>query len=231
MKADDFDRLRSSLHSLELKKGAILQDSYRPLQFVYFIEGGLVSIIARTDEGSMELATVGRTGFIGLGAVLGSTNALQRACVQIPGKALRLSASDLPRLMLERPSIRSDMLWHTQSLIVQQSRTAYCNAKHNTESKVARWLLIAQDNLESDVVCTTHDVLSQLLNATRPGITQTMSKLSADGVILASRGAIQIRDRSALVQRACQCYGLIRESICGAPEGTALNLPRTARRP
>lgn len=220
--AKEMGHLRSCLLEVELRRSAILFDADRPAEFVYFIEDGLVSLLARTvNDGSIELATVGRGAFIGLGAALGGARTLQRACVQVAGSAFRMAVPDLSRLISERPSVREHLLQYAQSMIVQQSRTAFCNAKHGTERKIARWLLLAQDCLDMDRIPVTHESLSQLLNARRPGVTNALSTLCRSGIIHGARGVIEIRRRDDLVERACPCYQMISETI-GSRTGHAI---------
>ena len=93
----DFELLRPHLTLVELKRNAILHDTNKPVEAVYFIETGVISRIARTlQDGSVEVAMVGRFGFIGVSIVLGATTALQRSVVQVPGQALRIDAKILP---------------------------------------------------------------------------------------------------------------------------------------
>src|SRR5436190_3938100 len=93
LSVEAFDQICPFLDPVELKKGAVFQDANRRADFVYFVETGVVSMLAcTTSDGPIELALVGRTGLVGTGCVLGSPISLQRACVPIGGTALRIAA-------------------------------------------------------------------------------------------------------------------------------------------
>jgi CRP-like cAMP-binding protein len=204
---DDFDYIREFLEPIELKKGMVLQDTNRPAEFTYFVESGVVSILARTNlDGALEIATVGKTGLVGIAPILGGGPTMQRACVQVPGSALRIGVQQLMMAMTARPSIRQHLMRYVKSLFARQSQMALCNAKHDTEKKLARWLLLSQDYSDSDVLPVTHDLLGVLLNARRAGVTQTLSRFESEGIVARSRGALRIRNRELLHSRSCLCY-------------------------
>jgi CRP-like cAMP-binding protein len=211
---DDFDALRDHLEPIDLRKGAIIQDANRPAEYAIFIETGVVSVVARTVmDGAVEILTVGDDGLIGIAAILGGGVTVQRACVHIAGQGLRIGADNLASAILKRPKIRERLMRYLPSLILKQSQTALCNAKHSTEQKVTRWLLQAQDYAGCDVLPVTHDLLAGLLNARRAGVTQILSKLDDEGVVARSRGLIRIRNRALMQSRSCSCYKTISSSM------------------
>ena len=166
--------------------------------------------MARTNtDSAIEILTIGNDGLVGIAAVLGGGPTVQRACVQVTGLALRISSNDMASAIKARPSIHEHLMKYFRSLLLKQSHTALCNAKHNTEQKLARWLLLAQDYAQTDVLPVTHDLLGGLLNARRAGVTQVLSRLDADGILARSRGAIRIRNRNLLQSRSCGCYKTI----------------------
>src|SRR5262245_23137214 len=110
MPAEDFEALRNSLEAIELKKGAVLQDTNKHAEYTYFIESGVVSIVARTStDSAVEVLTIGNDGLVGIAPMLDGGPTVQRACVQVAGHALRISAGDFASAMSARPSIRDHM--------------------------------------------------------------------------------------------------------------------------
>jgi len=213
MPAADFEALRDSLEAIELRKGTVLQDTNKHAEYTHFIESGVVSIVARTNtDSAVEVLTMGNDGLVGIAVLLDNGPTVQRACVQVAGSALRIRAAEFAAAMSVRPSIRDHMMRYLRTLILKQSQTALCNAKHDTEQKIARWLLLAQDYAETEVLPVTHDLLGGLLNARRAGVTQVLSRLDAAGVVARSRGVIRIRNRELLQSRACACYKTISSS-------------------
>jgi CRP-like cAMP-binding protein len=210
---DDFEALRPHLTPTELKRHAIVQEANSPVKQVYFVESGFISRVARThSDGLVEVAIVGRYGFVGISVALGTMISLHRTLVLIPGYALRIDAGDLHRAMQERPNIREHLLRYVHTLIVQNSQTALCNVRHELEQRLARWMLLACERLDDDKLPVTQDVLSMMLGVRRAGVSVVLAKFEAEGLIRKSRGSIDVLDIASLEQRACECYRIIQQT-------------------
>ncbi len=212
LSADDFCELRPHLQRVEIKPRSVLQEANRPVEHVHFIEHGLVSRVSGGRACSMETAMVGRFGYTGVAVVLGSTLASQRSIVRLHGTALRIQADQLSRLMEDRPTIRAAMLQYVQSLFTQHTQGVLCAAKHEVDQRLARWLLLASDRMQSDALTVTHDLLSVIMGVRRAGITKALLQFEADGVLKKTRGTVHLTNRSALEQRSCDCYGIVRDA-------------------
>jgi hypothetical protein len=94
-------------------------------------------------------------------------------------------------------------------LLIQNSQFALCNARHELQERLSRWLLLTRDRLDGDVIPVTHDMLSMMLGVRRAGITEALAALEQVGAVRRTRGAIEIADRSVLERRACECYRII----------------------
>jgi CRP-like cAMP-binding protein len=208
----DFEQLRPHLRVVELKRHAVIHETGKAVDAVYFVESGLVSRVARTQaDGPVEVAMVGHFGLIGLAVVLGTMVALHRTVVQIPGLALRISATDLQAIMAKNPPIRDHLLRYVQLLMSQKAQVALCNAKHEIDKRLARWLLLAHDRVSGDQLPVTHDLLAMMLGVRRAGVSEALAVLEANGVIAKSRGALKIVSHEALKAHACECYKIIEE--------------------
>lgn len=207
---EDFAHLRPFLKVVELKRHAIIHEANKPVDAVYFIESGVISRVARTQaDGAVEVAVVGRFGLVGLSVILGTMLALHRTVVQIPGSALRISATDLQAIMAERPAIRDHLLRYVQLLMSQKAQVALCNAKHEIDKRLARWLLLANDRVSGNQLPVTHDLLAMMLGVRRAGVSEALAALEAKGMVSKARGAIRIVSREALKAHACECYKII----------------------
>jgi CRP-like cAMP-binding protein len=206
----DFELLRPHLVPVELKRNAVLHDTNRPVEAVHFIESGVLSRVARTQQdGPVEVAMVGRFGFVGVSVVLGTTAALQRTVVHVPGLALRIDAKDLQRIMRESLSIKDHLLRYVQLLIMQKAQVSLCHARHEIDKRVARWMLLARDRLESDQLPVTHDLLASMLGVRRPGVSEALANLETQHVIRRSRGTLHVLDAEKLRRASCECYKVI----------------------
>jgi CRP-like cAMP-binding protein len=206
----DFEQLRPYLRIVELKRHVIIHEANKPVDAVYFVESGVISRVARTQaDGAVEVAVVGRFGLVGLAVILGTMVALHRTVVQIPGVALRISASDLQAIMAKNPAIRDHLLRYVQLLMSQKAQVALCNAKHDIDKRLARWLLLAHDRVSGNQLPVTHDLLATMLGVRRAGVSEALAALEAKGVISKTRGALKIVSREALKAHACECYKII----------------------
>jgi CRP-like cAMP-binding protein len=127
----------------------------------------------------------------------------------VPGQALRISASELRGVMVASPAVARPLLSYVHALLIQNSQTALCNARHELEERLCRWLLLAVDRLDASELPLTHDMLSMILGVRRAGITDALSGLERAGALRKRRGTIDIVDRRVLEQRTCECYRII----------------------
>ena len=155
------------------------------------------------------MGLVGRLGFVGVPAVLGTGYSINRCVVEVPGEALQLDAGDAVVAMKANAAIRQRLMNYVQALLVQNSQTALCNARHELEERLARWLLLAQDRLEGNVIPLTHDLFSMALGVRRAGVTTSLTKLEREGAIKKARGEIKIVNRELLSEKSCECYRVI----------------------
>jgi CRP-like cAMP-binding protein len=93
----------------------------------------------------------------------------------------------------------------------QVSQTAACNRLHDIERRLARWLLMAHDRVETGFVGITHDFLATMLGTDRPSVSLAASNLQRNEIIDYTRGAVRILDRKKLEESACECYAAIRQ--------------------
>src|SRR5215467_14393618 len=205
-----FRRLAPHLTRVLLPRRSVLQDHYRRIEHVHFIERGVGSLYARTRaDGPVEVAMVGPFGFVGVAAILGNTRSPHRCLMQVEGEALRIGVPDLLDAMHASPAIRHHLLAYVHALLVQNAQTALCNGRHDVEQRLCRWLLLAADRLDDTVIPITHDMLSMNLGVRRAGVTRLLGQLQRSGAIAIGRASCEIVDRAALEGRACECYGII----------------------
>ena len=129
--------------------------------------------------------------------------------MQTQGDAFTLSASELRVAMDTCARFRDQLLNYVHFLLIQNSQFALCNARHELEERVARWLLLAGDRLDGNTIPITHDQLSMMLGVRRAGMTETLAALEATGALKRARGEVEIVDRVILETRACECYRII----------------------
>jgi len=179
---------------------------------VHFPHTAVIVLLAVMRDGRMvETATIGRSGVIGGIAGFGQWRAFARVVVQVSGTAARIPSSQFRAAIRHSDRLTAVVLRCAQSIVVQIQQTAACNALHSAEQRLSRWLLLTQDYADTNVISLTQELLGQMLGVRRTTITAAVSKLRAPGVFRYNRrGRIEIVDRKALEQTACECYELLR---------------------
>lgn len=204
-------RISPHLELVELALGAILHETDRPLNHVYFPISAITSMLYVTENGaSAQTAMVGREGMLGVSLVMGCKTWPGRAMVQNAGCAYRLPAAVLTEEFEHTPAVAPTLLRYIQSLITQIAQTAVCNRHHSIEQQLCRWLLTTMDRLAGDDIYITQELISQMIGVRREGVTEAAGKLQRQGMISLGRGHITVVDRAALERHACECYGVVR---------------------
>jgi CRP-like cAMP-binding protein len=192
----------------------ILQEQGEHIDQVYFPHGGFISLLAVMQQGNaIEVATMGYEGAVGSLAGLGPRRSHTRAVVQVTGTASRIAATRFRKAAEESEAIHNIIVRYGEMLLIQVQQTAACNALHEVEARLSRWLLQARDRLESNTIKLTHEFLSQMLGVRRTTVTVVANSLQRAKLIRYHRGQIEIVDRPGLEARACECYEAIRRQI------------------
>src|SRR5215467_5650849 len=105
--ADNLRRLLRELEQVPCQRGDVLIDADNPLDYVFFPDSGVISMVAVYANGDMiEMATIGREGCSGLQAIFGANSSSVRYLIQIPGAGARLPRVAFKRAMDSMPAFR-----------------------------------------------------------------------------------------------------------------------------
>lgn len=211
---DSYERLASDLELVPLTPQQILHPLGAPIEHVYFPVRSLISLTNLLSDGSiLEVGLVGQEGMVGVSVILGRSESVQQAIVQVGDRALRLPANRLVAEVNRSPVLQSVLLKYVQALLLQTSQLAACHRFHSIRERLARQLLLIQDALEADEFPITHEVLAQMFGTRRSGITVAAGDLSRMGIIRCSRGRVAILQRSQLEAIACECHRVIQTEM------------------
>jgi CRP-like cAMP-binding protein len=193
-----------------LRQGEVVFEFGDPVDRVYFPRTGVISLLVVTSDGAgIETATIGREGAVGLHCGLGKRRSFTRAVTLVGGEFFSISADNFEKAARDSEPIRELIERYTEVLWAESQQIAACNAVHNAEARLCRWLLQSADRLNSDVLPLTQEFLAQMLGVRRTTITLIARTLQTKGVIEYRRGRIVIHDRKALEACACECYHVI----------------------
>jgi len=214
-------QLMPDLESIRCQRAQILMDADSALDFIYFPDSGVVSVLAVYANGTIiEMATIGREGCTAVQAILGAKTSSVRLLVQIPGSATKMSRAAFTRAMETTPSFRKLMYAYAQAFLEQVLVSVACNGAHSLKQRLARWLLMMRDRGDDDTLQITQNLLGEMLGVQRPSITHAVHSLERAGLVKRGRRQITIRDRKGLVDASCECYELVRSRV-------AYHLPKT----
>jgi CRP-like cAMP-binding protein len=182
--------------------------AHKPIEFIYFPESGLASIVAQLPNGhSNEVGLFGRDGMTGSCLISGDTQSPFDCFVQMEGEALRMPADALAATMSASATLRLAMMQFTRALTIQTAYTALSNGQSHVDQRVARWLLMVHDRVDGDVFSITHEYLSIMLGVRRTGVTDAMHVLEGKHLIVSTRNRVVIKDRSGLIALSSGAYG------------------------
>jgi CRP-like cAMP-binding protein len=207
----DFELLRPHLQAVKLPHGQILFDQGDIIKHVYFPIGGVVSLVVPLADGQqIEAGMIGKDGVVGTSAALDGAKSLNRAIVQVPDEALMIDLASVKAAVGASRSLRVKFYQHDQMILAQAQQSAACNAVHEIEARLCRWILRTRDLVESDKLNLTQEFLAQMLGVRRTSVTLAARHLQAVGFIKYRRGQIEILDRDGLEEAACECYEAVR---------------------
>ena len=129
----------------------------------------------------------------------------------------------MKKLIHEYEPIRIHLTRYALAFYNQAAHTALSNASSSVPRRVARWILMMQDRLPADSIPLTHELIADMLDIRRPGVTIALKHLEDKGLILTERGLIVVLDRHELEVLASDFYGLPEmeyHRLMGVSEGT-----------
>jgi CRP-like cAMP-binding protein len=84
---------------------------------------------------------------------------------------------------------------------------------HSIEERLARWLLMVQDCLQTSEFPMTQEYIAQMLGSRRSGVTVAAGTLKSAGIVTYRRGKIKILNQEDLENTACECYRIIKAEV------------------
>src|ERR1700733_7526777 len=145
----DYSSLRPHLEYVSLPTHLVLHEPGRKLEFAYFPNRGLISLVVVMKDGkTAEAGIVGHEGFTGALAAVGLKRSPLEAVVQITGDGFRIDVENLQNTLESAPQLLQRLSRYVAIRGMQVAQTAACNRLHTIEQRLARWLLMAQDRVE-----------------------------------------------------------------------------------
>ncbi len=204
-------RWANEVERVNLPLGKVLYESSEKLDYVYFPEDCIVSLLFVLENGSStEIAVVGYEGLVDISIFMGGETTPNRAVIQCAGQSLRVRSQFLKNEFHRSIEVMHLFLRFTQALVTQMTQTAVCNRHHSLDQQLCRWLLLSVDRLYGAELVMTQELIANMLGVRREGVTIAAGHLHAAGLISYTRGRIKVLNRLALEARTCECYALVK---------------------
>lgn len=206
------DRLR--LHPVTFDLRQNIEVPGEPVRSLIFVETGMASMTTTFRDGSeVEVGMFGHESVIGVSALMGSLQSLNRVYTQIAGHGYRSSIKHAAAEFACGGDFQKLMLRYVQAQLLQSMQSTGCNVKHTVEQRLARWLLLCADRTNNTTFMMPQAFLAHMLGSRRTTVSIAAHALQEAGLIRYSRGRIEILDTKALEVRSCECYRVIRDHL------------------
>jgi CRP-like cAMP-binding protein len=213
----EYQKLLAILEPVKLPFGEILYEAHAQIRHVYFPDDCFVSMLTTVDSGrAAEVGLIGSEGMVGVPMALGVAVSPFRAVVQGGGSAMRLKTDDFRHSFSKSAALKREVFLFTHLLMIQIAQTAACNRFHLVRQRMARWMLMTRDRVNSDEFRITQEFLALMLGVRRVGVSAAMSALRKRELIVYRRGTITILDHEGLVAVACGCYKTVKDTYSEA---------------
>lgn len=205
----EYNLLRPHLEPSDLPQHTILQEPGDKIDFAYFLNDGMASLVALSHDGrSIEVGIIGKEGMVGMSLTAGLHREIFRTIMQMSGTGMRIRSEVFQDILLSAPSLRSKLGHFGLMHGMQVAQLAPATGSMALTS-APPWLLMCQDRFDSQLLPSTHDFPAQMLGTGRPSVSLAAGMLENAGLIENSRGTVKILNRKSLEAVACECYGVI----------------------
>jgi len=205
---------RLDLQRVELPVNREIEFPGNGIAHLFFIEDGIASMTVTFKDGfEVEVALGGPESILGTSCMMGTRRSLNRVYMQIGGYGYS-SVMEVATKEFKRGEQFHDLtLRYLQAQFIQSAQTAGCNAHHNIEQRMARWLLLCSDRVGDRVLPLSHEYMADMLGVTRSSVTVVAGHLQERGLIQYTRGKITLLDLPGLEAISCECYRVVRDHL------------------
>ena len=221
LRDDDWRLIAPHLEHVEYAREEILFSEGEDVTRCCFpCDGAIASLRVSDSDGAVcEVCTIGQEGAAGGIISHGRAPAFTSAVVASPGSMLSIPITKLDAVKAKSPSVERLFARYADCLLAQIMQATACNALHDVERRIARWLLTFDDRLGGGQIPVTQEALAAALGIGRPYASRQLKSLEAKGLIRLRRRAIEIQDRGAVEQYSCACYHAVRNHFATVVSG------------
>jgi CRP-like cAMP-binding protein len=205
---------RLDLHKASLHTHREIETIGGEIRNLVFLEDGIASTTTKFRNGLQAgVGLAGHEAVLGASVLLGMQRSPNRVYMQNEGWGYICPVAAARREFLRQGDFQQVVFHSIQAQNIQSMQTAGCNARHDIQQRLARWLLLCDDRLDDRALLVSQEVIAEMLGNRRTSIAIQASKLKDLGLIHYSRGKISVVDRAGLERKACECYRNVREHL------------------
>lgn len=209
----EFERFMARAERVTVPAKQLLAEAGEPPRHGHFpLSCVLSAIIPLRDGSAIEAATIGNEGFGAIDFLSARSVSVYKVIGQVDGEALRVPAAELRAMLEESGALRRVLEQYVLTVVHQSGQNAACNARHEVEERLCRWLLMTHDRVGKDEFYLTQEFLGIMLGVRRQSVSLAAATLQEAGLIAYSRGHMKILNRPGLEAASCECYEAIRET-------------------
>jgi hypothetical protein len=140
---------------VELHHSDVLAQTHQRIERVYFPHSGIISCVVQLIGGdAIQTGMIGNDGAFGAGQALDDRVSLNRVVVQVAGMASVISSDGILKVADEFPAFRRLLMKYEEFFVSQVQQTAACNAVHNVQARICKWLLRMHELVGADLPLT-----------------------------------------------------------------------------
>jgi CRP-like cAMP-binding protein len=193
-------------HEILYNPGDVVDDVCFPC------DRSLVSFVISMEDGrKVQAALVGREGAVGGIVSRGSQPAHSHIVVKTAGPFARIPVEVMERARRKSSPLHNLLSRYADCLFAYAMQSIACNAVHSIEQRAAKWISSTIERSIEDTISLTHEELASMLGVGRSYASRVIQALKLAGTLETRRGAIVVRDRTALQQKSCLCDVWIRK--------------------
>lgn len=205
---------RLDLREVKLEVGREIEFPGSSIDHLYFLEEGIAAMTTTFRDGSqVEVSMYGYESVIGVSALMGTKQSLNRIYMQLGGRGFS-SRIEVARAEFNLcQDFHHLALRYVQAQLTQATQSAGCNVKHDIEQRLARWLLLCVDRAHVRTFPMSQEFIADMLGVTRPSVSVAAGQLKEQGLIEYTRGIVHVPDSHALERKACECYRVVKQHL------------------
>jgi CRP-like cAMP-binding protein len=205
-----YSEIEPFMEKVSFARGETIFEACGEIKYVYFPDNLVASRLVLMEDGSMvEVGMFGHEGMLGVRALIGSDKTYCLTVAETTGSAARIETKILKQFFRNSIEMQKAILQFYEKFLIQVSQRAACRSRHTISKQLCTWLLQFQEKISASELSLTQETIANRLGARRSSITIAINELQAKKILFTGRGSIEILDRQALLQEACECYTIM----------------------